>query len=313
MVIFVALFHLLVASPSKGQDFAAYDLRPGQIVEGSTRFGGLQPDILLDWVEVKKMTGGMKQTAGVDNLRDISQIVKSVRENYLKTSHLESKELLDINRRYSTSGVPIPLSEYLKIRSGDCRIHGLLTHFLLKERNIPNLYVYLLLEKTNGAGISMIEDHAINLVDIDNVLVIVDSKTDRLNGFPLKKALEQGIGPLAKPLKFGNGSCNYSRVLKIHNFPRVETLKGALPLSNSLMASIQAAAKSLLPSSGRIMREVNRSGLKGLPLVTALLVLVDPTSREEWVDGVLGFSRGVYEVSRLPFKQNNSPFTATAK
>lgn len=148
----------------------------GGILEGSDRFGGMQPDYLLDWNS--RRFHALRERARTIRTMPISLWEKVAKIQFLINEALpdgryRAPRYLDLMRNYRERGEAVPLSRYMEIGSGVCRENAIIQHFLLREAGIPNRYVYA--KTTLG-------DHAFNTIEWNGSDWIVDSYFRQLNG-----------------------------------------------------------------------------------------------------------------------------------
>lgn len=221
-------------SPSPKDGLAIYNLRNGDIVEGSVGHGGTQPDFLIDTESpaFRRLTEEAKKIAsareGVES--KIAAIEELIRQRVLLDTEYTSPTLRALNQAYLSEGKPVPLSKFIQHNAGVCREYAMVTHFLLKAAGIPNRYAYVKIEKGYENGRKVVEDHAMNIIKVDGVEWIVDSKTDRFNGYRLSDAVRpEGLTSSSPKLSYAAGSNSYRRIMQINPFPLVHRKGGIVP------------------------------------------------------------------------------------
>lgn len=223
------------ASPSDEQNYEIRNagtinqLPNNSVVEGSLRFGGLQPDYIIDrdHPDMKILIKVVKSmTSETDDFwTKVGVVTEFVKETILPKSDYDDADYLALLERYRSSGADIPLSEYVSCKAGVCRESALITHILLDEIGIENFHLYVHIQQY--ARFVEPEDHALIIVKHGDELWTVDSYNSNFNGFLLEDLLEGGaddsnprVAPIAEEF------FPYRKILKIYNFPRVWIPKG---------------------------------------------------------------------------------------
>lgn len=221
--------HLLVSTATA----TIINVEDGDIVEGSTSNGGLQPDYLIDL----NAPGWRPLFAECDRIRKSD---RSFWEKVESISILIGSQVFDgrsytderyqlLMKKHRDNASIVPLSSYLKCAAGVCREHALVTHILLKRAGIPNSYVYALTQVSDPHTDAYFpaEDHAFVIVDHEGEKWTVDAYNRDYDGFlfdelvsPKGLTLKSSGCPLAEKIDFTR------RVLKIHPFPRVYSHQG---------------------------------------------------------------------------------------
>lgn len=171
----------------------AIDIPWESVVEGSTAHGGIQPDyiisksdpylrkMILDMEQLKRRLESQSNYSRLST-NDQQKIKIKQLHSYFADEMLfrdyNSPKYLKINAAYKHNKEDIPLGEYLRIRSGVCREHALLSHLALKALGVPNKYVYGVAQVGSRS-----EDHAFVVVIQQNKNVIVDVSHSRQKSF----------------------------------------------------------------------------------------------------------------------------------
>ncbi len=208
----VALFAMLVVYAPRiwaaGTSGGWIDLRDGSWIEGSSRYGGIQPDLRIDLAdpvfqpllrEARRI--GHSPLAFWEKVRRICALVERT---------LPDKR----NRALGDGFAEVPLSAYVKAGLGDCRQYSLLTHFLLKAAGIGNRYGYVA-EDVEGRRY----DHAIVGIQRQGELWLVDAYEDTFHGNRWPDAiagLAAGQARVFEPAALSPGA----RILAMLPYPR---------------------------------------------------------------------------------------------
>ncbi|MDD4976929.1 MAG: transglutaminase-like domain-containing protein [Bacteriovorax sp.] len=216
--------HLVLARPADESLYSLnanhfHEISSEAIVEGSAQVGGLQPDYIADYENpafdpIREYAHEIKKS-DLPSKDKIENITNFIAKNILKNKGYNGKEYLNLMKQYKDAGLNIPLSEYIRISSGVCREHALITHYALKEAGISNSYLYVTVQTQKG-----VEDHAINIVDYKDEKWIVDSYNKKYNGLKLDEALKGVENP--KDELFGHLSdAKFRKIIKINAYPAV--------------------------------------------------------------------------------------------
>ncbi|AZZ37467.1 hypothetical protein CIK05_11905 [Bdellovibrio sp. qaytius] len=188
-------------APAQPEDFTVQnggfvDLPLGSFVEGSSRFGGLQPDYqiddnpeLLQFLESVKKAANMspkiawwnvfarfKQKPELSHSSKI-ELVTAMIQNALPNYSYDSAPYLKVLAEHRAQNIDINLATYLKCQAGVCREHALLTHLALKAVGIQNQFVYI-----HARVETSHEDHALVVIEQDGEKWIVDPYNPAFHG-----------------------------------------------------------------------------------------------------------------------------------
>lgn len=194
------------------------------VLEGSARYGGLQPDYLLDWdhLAFENLKGFTERLKPLDlPLWDkIEKLRKYMTQELLPWNDYKDPEYLKLIKSYKKAGKNIPLSRYVFCGAGVCREHAIIMHFALRELGIESRYVYA--EVTYGhesRGDVVKEDHAFNVIRYRDQLWVVDSYGDLFHGFSLDElASFRGVHRFSSPAPGINLSTKNRRIVRFHLF-----------------------------------------------------------------------------------------------
>lgn len=191
------------------------DLPRGSYVEGSSKFGGIQPDYKIAddpdldrfLAQVQKAVSQSKKIKLFEMLRlknkvrtekiaIVTDLVRAALPHY----HYESEPYLEVVEKYRRDGIDITLGSYLQCKAGVCRENALLTHFALKAAGVPNKVGYVHAARDASSS----EDHAIVIVQKKGEPAIVDPYNDYFHGRKLSEAMARGTE---------------ARILRINSYP----------------------------------------------------------------------------------------------
>jgi len=164
-------------SDVRGGPVTLYD---GSVIEGSSRFGGMQPDYIIN-LEHPAMKPLIIEARNIGKNKfefweKIDSVINLVKNN-LKRGEYNSSQYFKLLNKYNEEGGLIPIGEYVAAQCGVCRENAVLTHLLLEEAGIDSKYLYV----TAQSG-ARIEDHAIVLVQYQNETWVVDSYFPAFHG-----------------------------------------------------------------------------------------------------------------------------------
>ncbi len=230
------VFNLLfiVVSPSFAQENSVQNggflnIEQGNIVEGSSRFGGIQPDYYVD-VDHPHFKKFLKKARKIGKSsakfwHKIDQLNDLVGEKTFKFFDYDDPRYLRLLEQARDSDRPVKLSEYFKCQAGVCREYGLFTHIALKEAGIANKFVYAEIHRaSNYDDYNIVEDHAFVVVKHKGVEWVVDPYYWGFNGFRLEDLLsKEGITIDSKTAPIAEPAPGFRRIIKINDFPKVWT------------------------------------------------------------------------------------------
>ena len=220
-----------LGSHARNNDFELVEgpkanLPAGTIVDGSVKFGGLQPDYLLDFdnpafARLRKKMSELKSSEPnlIERIRKVREYVSN---NGIKYRDYDNKAYLNLMKEFRRKGETIPLSKYFICRSGTCREDAFILHYALTEAGISNTHYYM---KVNWGvekdRLQVTEDHAFCVVEVQGEKYAVDANSPRFNGYRLDDLLSpEGVTKNSKRLPFARPWNDYKRkVVKIHDFP----------------------------------------------------------------------------------------------
>lgn len=197
-------FFLTVAAfsaPKNPEDFTTQaggfvDLPMGAYVEGSLRYGGIQPDYKIEYDrsltkfinQVQFATGTSRKPQRWNlfskfnqkpeaSFNDKIELVTAMIQKALPHRAYDSEPYREILYKHKVQNMDINLGSYLQCKAGVCRENALLTHLALKAVGIPNHFVYVYAKTLTHA-----EDHAVVVVEQDGEKWIVDPYTRIFHG-----------------------------------------------------------------------------------------------------------------------------------
>lgn len=220
---------LAMALPAKAIEA---DIPAGAIVEGSSKFQGLQPDYLVDFKaqEFDQLRHFSKEIAkkNIPIWEKVNAITQFIRKQLLPRGAYNDPEYLLLMKKYLAADAMVPLSAYVSCGAGVCRENAMIVHLALKEAGIENKFVYAKVQQTVfelGKKVSeTIEDHAFNVVTIEGKKWIVDSYNENFHGFSYDQLLESNLNSQSR-LKTLPGAVKneliFRRIVHVNNFPKV--------------------------------------------------------------------------------------------
>ncbi|MEX1099690.1 MAG: hypothetical protein WEB87_04650, partial [Bacteriovoracaceae bacterium] len=152
-----------------------YNIEDGFILQGSTDYGGIQPNYLIDLSSDKAVREFLQYSRELRHLPVDERValVGDYVKNALPHGEYDSAPYLEALEEYRNKGKAIPLKEYLRCEAGVCRENSLFTHLGLKEAGVDNRYVYAQVEQIVN-GKSYVEDHAFVVMERNGELYTVD-------------------------------------------------------------------------------------------------------------------------------------------
>lgn len=201
------------------------NLPSGSYVEGSSRFGGIQPDYYLDFessefAEIRKAAQELK-AGNLDNWEKVKALNKIIRSNLLPNGAYNDPNYRSLLTDYREQGTDVPLSKYVCTQAGVCRENALILHYALKEAGVPNEFAYAKVQAI-GMGINKTEDHAFIVFKHLNDKWIADSYNSWFNGYRLEDLLsEKGVGLDGQSLPGAEKKDVQRRIVNFNDYPRV--------------------------------------------------------------------------------------------
>ncbi len=215
-----------IAAPTNTKDFTEHQasyisfIPEGSVIQGSAAYGGIQPDYLINFTDVKFKTlrdylDQIKANTALTFLKKVELTKRAVSSLLKKKSYDElSNSLLAL--QYKEDGQDIPLSEYAHHSTGVCREHALILHKALNWIGVENHYVYAKISR-EISDVEITEDHAFNTIHFENQDWIIDSYYRGFDGF-LYSDIVAGVGrPRSLP-----GTPEYKSqrsIIRINNYP----------------------------------------------------------------------------------------------
>lgn len=172
------------------------ELIDGAIIEGSSKYGGIQPDyrISLHSQEMQTYLHQAKQL-GTQNL-PLGDLINKV--NMLTQETLPKRSYYGLSYRLylkesREQNSPVSLDGYINRGCGVCRESAILNHFALKSAGLSPKLVYVKISRT-FFGKEILEDHAINLINFNGEDIVVDAYFVPFNGQKYSALIEnEGI------------------------------------------------------------------------------------------------------------------------
>lgn len=213
------LLFLFISYVCSAQDLAGYDsyssgiynIEDGFVLQGSSDYGGLQPNYDIDLRSSHKIQELMDYARSLRELPQ-KQIIKRLKNRVrsaLRDGSYRGRDYLDLLERYRDANQAVPLAEYLNCSAGVCRENSILMHLSLKEAGVENRYMYVQAQATS-MGTTRVEDHALVVVKRDEKLIIVDSYNSNFHNVELDQILGK-----SKTVGFGMSI----KINKINKFP----------------------------------------------------------------------------------------------
>lgn len=174
----------LILSDEKGQ---IYQIPEQSILQGSSENGGGQPSFLIDFDnsafdELKKELDQIILNNQISYEEKLFQITQAVHKALPHGEYGEPK-LKQLNKLYLNLKKPIPISEYIKIKSGVCRENAIILYKSLEYLKIPSQYYYAKIERAFSSDVTITEDHAFVVINHQSKKYIIDSYFPGFNGF----------------------------------------------------------------------------------------------------------------------------------
>jgi hypothetical protein len=201
-------------------------------VDGSSRYGGTQPDYVISdrdpyLMEFFKYVEHEVELNKAKTLPAVVKVVKAIiREKVFLHREYNNPLYTELNKIYVKSGARVPVGEYIKISAGVCREHALLLHLALNHLSIPNFFSYA---RVKNFGI--IEDHAFVVVNFEGKSWIADAYNDAFDGRLLSDAKNNRFtNPMSQLAPWANRFARKSKYLYKNyiqyflNFPLISRL-----------------------------------------------------------------------------------------
>ncbi len=220
-----------MGAPKNSGDFnrlqgGVINIENGAYVQGSSEFGGLQPDYIINFDDpALKEVLNLAKEIGLQSLpfwQKVNQVKKLVGERTLKSKSYTNRKYLALMKSYRNRSEDIPLSAYIEYGGGVCRENGMLLHLALKAAKIANNYVYARAGQQTDGRIQS-EDHGFTVLSHEGKNWIIDSYNSNFDGVDFESLLKpEGVGPndlkapFTKPL-----TSNRIWLQKILNYPTV--------------------------------------------------------------------------------------------
>lgn len=198
----------------------------GSIVEGSVSQGGIQPDYIIDREHpdiqaLIRMSETLKNDPSLDFWGRVDAVTMLIAFDTLKEKEYDNQEYLDLLSRYKNSGKDIPLSEYVLCNVGVCREHALLANIMLEAAGIENHYINVKIQRGQGR-LTVVEDHAFNVVKFEGHLWGVDTYYAGFNGYLLSELLDkEGIDEYSPRAPLSTNEIDeFRRIIEVRTYPR---------------------------------------------------------------------------------------------
>ncbi len=177
------------------------DISDGSIIEGSHRYGGIQPDYYIDLHEapirsVLQFAEKIGRDPNIENFTKVNIILKHIQKSVLTDKNPRGAPYLEMLAKKLNNGEQVSISNYIEKHIGVCREHAILTHLALKKANIKNYFAYGVLKNRFGARY----DHAFVIIDDGDEQWLVDSYNPYLNGRRLKDVLRSSGSKIGDPI-----------------------------------------------------------------------------------------------------------------
>lgn len=169
----------------------------GSRIQGTTHVNGLQPDYIID-SKSSEIQHYLKKISYIRNVdmsvwQKIDKVGEILRDDYILRTEYDDDMYLELLQDYKTANLEIPLSEYLKINKGVCREIALLTVLGLNSLGIESYYYYAKVSTEFQNKIKE-EDHAVVLVNINNIFWVIDNYFRAFNKCKLEDIIKpEGI------------------------------------------------------------------------------------------------------------------------
>jgi hypothetical protein len=209
------------------------DIPDGSYVEGSHRFGGIQPDYHVDasHPEIKRLLAYARKAKREepDFWKRVQRIVTYIQKWQLPNRKYEDPGYLALNKKTLQAGSDVSLGEYAACRAGVCRENALYLHLALKEAGVPNYHAYAQIKRASRYyDYELVEDHAFVVAEHEGKQWVVDSYYRGFNGYLLKDLMSRkGITPESEMSPIARAFVGQRKVLRINEFPAIWAPKAA--------------------------------------------------------------------------------------
>lgn len=192
------------------------NIEDGAYVQGSSSFGGLQPDYFID-LQDPSIKQVLVLSEEIGNQPDtfwnkVEKVSELVGLRTLKRKSYTDPGYLKIMESHRLQNQDIPLAAYIECGAGVCRENGMLLHLALKAARIPNNYVYADVSQSYREE-SKTEGHGFTVVFHEGKKYVVDSYNSNFNRTILDELLE------AKGVMLRDGT--HIKINQISTFPLV--------------------------------------------------------------------------------------------
>lgn len=209
------------------------DIPDGAYVQGSSTFGGIQPDYRIDLNDpdlklfLEQVRGAVAKSFMIRSLEKVGlrrlanhkkiELVTALVQKALPQGAYDAEPYLRILEEHRLQNVDITLGSYLRCQAGVCRENALLTHQALKAVGVENRFVYVFANQYGGAP----EDHAIVVVEEKGVRWIVDPYNPNFHGRSLEDLMEPAGSNTRTPrlASFATSKGDVARILRINSYP----------------------------------------------------------------------------------------------
>jgi hypothetical protein len=243
VLIFYSLVLILGPASSMGQTEAFFrDIPDGAVVEGSTRYSGLQPDYIVD-TEAKEfqLFWDLADSIRLDQSKSVPEkvaiLTAEIRRLFADHHRYDDPVYRSLMAEYRELGTPIPLSKYISCKAGVCRESSFLLHLVLKRAGIANYHIYAKVLVQYQGEINVPEDHGFVVFKYNNERWIADSYFKQFNGYSFDEFLH--FGPHAftptRNLFFAESRIERRSIVQINNFPRVHAPSSCATLIGKLL------------------------------------------------------------------------------
>ncbi len=248
-ILFLLLIFLHVttcfAPPDKPDEFKLIQekfrvIPKNSIVEGSSEYGGIQPDYEIDSdaAEMKRILSYARalKSKSMTQWQRIDKISKYIKRYVLPKRDYDQPEYVELVKEHTAKGKVVPLSSYIKCKAGVCREYSMLTHLMLNEAGIPSFHAYAKIRRaSNTDEYDIVEDHGFVVVRIRGKDWVVDPYYWGFHGFNLNDLMsENGITEHSKTAPVATPGPGFRKIIELHTFPRIWVKKEGNECKNAL-------------------------------------------------------------------------------